>query len=161
ELHRPPEDAASPVHALRPPLGGAEPRGADRRGDAGADREDADLHGAGPLREGGRRVEPARGGGAGPGHQELQELPPRFVVAGFVVAGSVRAEQLGGGLRKARHREAPRYERGAASPRRLRASRVPAARRLSFSKATQRGTGKKPQSGAAESRSTGMYFAHS
>src|SRR5262249_28940251 len=48
ELHRPPEDAASPVHALRPPLGGAGPRGADRRGDAGADREDADLHGAGP-----------------------------------------------------------------------------------------------------------------
>ena len=40
-----------------------------------------------------------------------------------------------------------------------RASRVPATRRLSFSAATQRGTGKKPQSGTAERRSTGIDAA--
>ncbi len=39
---------------------------------------------------------------------------------------------------------------------RRRASATPAVSRLSFSKATQRGTGKKPQSGTRESRSAGM-----
>jgi hypothetical protein len=47
ELHRAAEDAAGLVHALGPPLGAAEPGRPDGRGDAGADRDHADLHGIG------------------------------------------------------------------------------------------------------------------
>ena len=46
------------------------------------------------------------------------------------------------------------------TPRRVRARRVPATSRLSFSNASQRGTGKKPQSGTADRRSSGMTRAH-
>src|SRR5439155_831490 len=64
--------------------------------------------------------------------------------------------------RRLKHREGPPITRWSichARPRFRRASFVPATRRLSFSTATQRGTAKKPQSGTAERRATGMYFA--
>ena len=43
ELDLAAEDAARLVHAVGPPLGAAQPGGAHRRGDAGADGEHADL----------------------------------------------------------------------------------------------------------------------
>src|SRR5437667_157386 len=76
-----------------------------------------------------------------------------------VVAGSLSTEWVGGGLSEVPHRESPPVHYARPSCRR--ASFVPATRRLSFSKATQRGTAKKPQSGTAERRATGMYFAQS
>src|SRR4029453_10631616 len=86
----------------------------------------------------------------------------------MVAAGSVRTERIGGDPRKKRHREAPRVMAVTvqpapiqASPSFWRASWGGGGGRLSFSNATQRGTGKKPQSGTADKRATGMYFAQS
>src|SRR5207247_711564 len=75
ELHGASKDSARLVHALEPPLGGAQPRGAHGGRDTGADREHADLHGAAGLREHRRRVAPHRCRG-GPGAHESEQASP-------------------------------------------------------------------------------------
>ena len=63
ELDLAAEDAARLVHALRPPLGAAQPRRADGRRDARADGDDADLHGI--RRHARPRLGPRRRPGSG------------------------------------------------------------------------------------------------
>src|SRR5207244_8557126 len=106
----------------------AQSRGADGRRDAGADREDADLD---FVRLGARdewKSADARRRAAG--HHTLEERPPRRAHAVLLCTHFLPLSSS-------------------------RTIFAPATRRFSFSAATQRGTGKNPQSGMAESFSAG------